>query len=124
MAETFHIVTQAITAEHIRRYGELTNDFNPIHTDPAFAAATTLGTVIAHGTLSLNLIWQSLALTLGNQSFDSTTLDIRFLVPVRVDDVITTGGRQGPDGNWEVWAVNQQGGTVISGVFRQQKAHA
>ena len=40
----------------ILAYAELTGDFNPIHVDPEFAAKTPMGGVIAHGTLSLNLI--------------------------------------------------------------------
>ncbi len=45
----------------INAYARITDDFNPIHTDPTFAATTPMGGVIAHGTMSLNLIWQMAA---------------------------------------------------------------
>jgi 3-hydroxybutyryl-CoA dehydratase len=62
----------------IRRYADVTQDFNPIHLDPEFAARTPMGGVIAHGMLSLSLIWQSLQATFGTAQMDGITLDVRF----------------------------------------------
>ena len=69
----------------INRYAELTGDANPLHLDATFAAGTRMGGIVAHGTLSSNLIWQM---------FDAAGLlvadvQVRFLVPVRPGDVIT-----------------------------------
>jgi acyl dehydratase len=111
--------SREISAEMIRAYCELTDDFNPIHIDPAFAAATPMGGVIAHGTLSLNLIWRALELTFGAEGIEGAVLDIRFTRPVRVGDTITAAGRALEDGAFEVWADNQRGETVIKGTFRQ-----
>ncbi len=60
-----HETTLLADESGIRRYAELTGDFNPIHVDPEFAATTPFGGVIAHGTMSLNLIWQAAAASLG-----------------------------------------------------------
>lgn len=111
--------SQHITAELIRRYGVLTNDYNPIHLDADFAAATPLGTVIAHGTLSVNLIWQSITRSLGAGCLEGGILDIRFVTPVRVDDTVTAGGCLLADqpGVYEVWAMNQKGEKTIAGTF-------
>ncbi|MGB6936537.1 MAG: MaoC family dehydratase, partial [Xanthobacteraceae bacterium] len=49
----------------IRRYADVTDDHNPIHLDPDFAAKTPMGGIIAHGMLSLSLLWQSLQATFG-----------------------------------------------------------
>ena len=49
-----------VTESVIRAYAELTNDFNPIHLDAEFAAATPMRRPIAHGTISLCLMWQCL----------------------------------------------------------------
>ena len=61
----------------IRAYAELTNDFNPIHLDPVFAASTPMGGVIAHGTMSICLLWQALFRSFGAKAFEALELDIR-----------------------------------------------
>ena len=108
-----------VTAELIARYGELTNDHNPIHTDPQFAAATPLGTIIAHGTLSVNLMWRCIEDNLGPGCPQGGVLDIRFTAPVRVDDTVTAGGGPQADrpGAYDVWAMNQKGEKTITGVY-------
>jgi len=45
-------ISRDIDMAAILAYAEITGDFNPIHVDPAFAATTAMGGVIAHGTLS------------------------------------------------------------------------
>lgn len=111
-------VSLTITQELIGRYCELTEDMNPIHTDPAFAALTPLGSVIAPGTLSLNLIWEALHLTLGADALKRATLDIRFVAPARPGDVITAGGEALTQGSgYNVWTRNQDGQATILGEF-------
>ena len=104
----------------IRRYADVTQDFNPIHLDPEFAARTPMGGVIAHGMLSLSLIWQSLQATFGTAQMAGITLDVRFIRPVREDDrVSATGARIGETTTYDVWVrVERDVGapeTVISG---------
>lgn len=109
----------ALTAdrEAILRYAQITDDYNPIHVDPEFAAQTPMGGVIAHGTLSLNLIWQSLAATFGPQALRGAVLDIRFVKPVRAGDTVRAGGRVSAAGGgcYDVWVRNQNGDNVIEG---------
>jgi acyl dehydratase len=88
----------------IRRYAEITQDFNPIHLDPEFAAKTPMGGIIAHGMLSLSLLWQSLHATFGDERLAGAALDIRFVKPVREDDWVTAGGeRAAGDPAYAVW---------------------
>ncbi len=88
----------------IRRYADVTNDYNPIHLDPDFAAKTPMGGIIAHGMLSLNLLWQSLQATFGAERMAGTVLDIRFTKPVRENDRITAGGQRNESGSgYKVW---------------------
>ncbi|WP_114857351.1 MaoC family dehydratase [Azospirillum brasilense] len=109
-------VTKRIDRAAIRLYAELTDDFNPIHVDPDFAATTPMKGIIAHGLLSVNLLWQSVRRSLGEAAVSDATLDIRFLRPVREDDVVTAGGQRRPDGDgYDVWIDNQHGETVIAG---------
>lgn len=101
----------------IAKYGELTNDHNPIHTDRAFAMTTEMGGIIAHGTLGLSLIWISLRKTLGDEAAAGAVLDVRFTAPVREDDVVTAGGQEVEDmpGLFDVWAKTGSGRIVIKG---------
>lgn len=101
----------------IRAYAEVTGDFNPIHLDPEFAARTPMKGIIAHGMLSLNMIWQALSKTLGADAIARIDIDIRFIKPVREDDTVTGSGRLMADGTdtYEVWVENQAGEKVITG---------
>jgi acyl dehydratase len=100
----------------IERYANLTGDFNPIHLDAAFAERTPLGGIIAHGTMSLNLIWEALSATFADRLEAGAEVDIRFLHPVRPGDHVTAGGCRSPDGrSYEVWVRNQRGVDVIKG---------
>ena len=113
-----HLETVALLVDQaaILRYAAVSGDFNPIHIDPEFASKTEMGGVIAHGTLSLNLIWQALEQTLGREGIDTVDLDVRFRRPVRVGDRIEAGGALDENGErYRVWARNQDGVNIIEG---------
>lgn len=116
---TLEPLSLVATAEAIRTYGELTGDLNPIHLDPAFAATTPMGGIIAHGTMSLSLIWEALARAAGPDRIARTTLDVRFLAPVRIDARVVVGGTQRADepGTYDAWAAVGDV-RVIEGVAR------
>lgn len=111
-------VSKTIDRSAVRLYAEISNDFNPIHIDPEFAATTPMRCIIAHGMLSLNLVWQSLRATYGD-AVEGAKLDVRFVRPVYEDDVISAGGRQKPGsaGVYEVFVANQKGEPVITGTL-------
>ncbi|WP_223866027.1 MaoC family dehydratase [Salipiger aestuarii] len=111
-------VTLDITSEVIGKYADITNDYNPIHTDPEFAATTPMKGVIAHGTMSLALIWQALRRDFGAARCARAALDVRFIKPVRINDRLTA--RHQPDdlGGLSVWVENQNGESVIKGSAR------
>jgi 3-hydroxybutyryl-CoA dehydratase len=102
----------------IETYAALSDDYNPIHTDPVFAAATPLGGVIAHGTLSLNLLLESIEQTFGVPLSGSHELSVRFKAPVREGDIVEAGGQPGEDGCYDVWVRKQDGFAVIEGTAR------
>jgi len=107
MTQRLEEVSMRVTQADIDIYAELTDDFNPLHVDPAFAATTPMGGTIAHGTLSVNLIWQSLARSLGAAALARIDLDIRFLKPDAAE----------PD-RYEVWVKGADGATLIAGHAR------
>ena len=111
--------TLKVDAATIRAYAELTDDFNPIHLDPEFAATTPLGGVIAHGTLSVCLLWQALFRSFGEQVFDGLDLDIRFVKPVRIGETLLAGGEPtGTDGSYGVWVRGDDGSDRVVGTLR------
>jgi acyl dehydratase len=112
-------VSKVVDRAAIRLYAEITDDFNPIHVDPDFAATTPMRGIIAHGMLSLNLIWQSLRATYGAQAQEGAKLDVRFTRPVREDDTVSAHGRlrEGDAGIYDVTIENQRGEPVISGTL-------
>ncbi|AEE66097.1 MULTISPECIES: MaoC family dehydratase [Bordetella] len=120
MTQRLEEVSMRVTQADIDIYAELTDDFNPLHVDPAFAATTPMGGTIAHGTLSVNLIWQSLARSLGAAALARIDLDIRFLKPLFAGGAITAGGQPDaaePD-RYEVWVKGADGATLIAGHAR------
>jgi 3-hydroxybutyryl-CoA dehydratase len=110
--------TKHVDFDTIMAYAAVTNDYNPIHVDKAFAATSPMGGIIAHGTMSVALIWQALKNTLGIEALNRVHLEIRFVQPVRIDDDVTGGGEL-RDGTqppvYDVWVRNAKGQEVIKG---------
>lgn len=99
-----------VNQEVIAAYADLTNDFNPIHIDPEFAAKTAMGGIIAHGTMSVSLIWQALEKSLGAANLAEIELDIRFIRPVRLGDHLVASGKlqESSQKTYEVWVRDEQ----------------
>ena len=116
MTTKLNDVSLTVDQAKVRQYAEITDDFNPIHLDAEFAAKTPMNGVIAHGTMSMNLIWQAITATFGMDAAAGAELDIRFIRPVRLGDVVTAGGEALSDGGgFKVWVRNQTGEPVIEG---------
>ncbi len=52
-----------------------------------------MGGVIAHGTMSIGLIWRALAQSLSPEDVLRVQLNVRFVKPVRLQDTLVGGGR-------------------------------
>ncbi len=106
-----------VDPEAIQKYAKITDDFNPIHVDPEFAKKTPFGDVIAHGTMSLSLIWQSATRTLGKEAVAGAKMNVRFSKPVRNGDIVTAGGEQSANNpnRYDVYVKTQNDDVVIQG---------
>ena len=113
MPETLPEVTRLVDRDAILAYAAITEDFNPLHVDEEFAAGTPFGQPIAHGMLSLNLIWQSLRRAFGDAL--PINLEVRFVRPVWQDTRVTAGGERRADGGYDVWVRDGAGQDVIHG---------
>lgn len=123
------LVKPPIQQIQLTRYAGASGDFNPIHQDDAFAKAAGMGGVFAHGMLSMGFVAQSVTDWLGVGRV--RRISVRFAALVRLGDVITCQGRviekrparNGPDGSpgdpevdLELWAENQKGEKVVTGL--------
>jgi 3-hydroxybutyryl-CoA dehydratase len=101
----------------ILRFAKLSDDFNPIHVDRDFAAKSPMGALVAHGPMSFGLLLQAISNCLGLPAVERLTVNVRFIKPVRENDVVTVGGRlvEGHADRYHVWARNHLGEAVIEG---------
>jgi acyl dehydratase len=87
----FETPSRTVTEADLVAFAGVSGDFNPLHTDAAFAAGTIYGERIAHGALVLSVatgLRQRVGL------FDGTLIGLleirswRFRAPVRIGDTI------------------------------------
>jgi acyl dehydratase len=88
----FSSASRTITEADFVNFAGVSGDFNPLHTDAAYAAATPYGERIAHGALVLSV---ATGLRQRTGLFDGTLIGLleirtwRFLRPVLIGDTIT-----------------------------------
>jgi len=108
-----------IGREEIAKYAQMSDDFNPIHMNADAAREAGMKDAIAHGTLSLNLVWESIEKSLDLSRDPELSLDIRFKAPVYQDNTVETGSvLKSENGDYEVWVSNQDGVRVIEGTLQ------
>ena len=52
---TVYSFTRTISEEHVKTFAELSGDFNPLHVDKEFGAASKFGKNVVHGMLTASL---------------------------------------------------------------------
>ena len=82
-------VTHAVTAETIREFVTASGDDNPIHSDPAFAARTRFGRVIAPGMLTGSFVSSVIGTRLPGPGTIYLSQSFRFMRPVYIEDRVT-----------------------------------
>lgn len=104
-------MTESVTQASIDAYAELSGDFNPLHVDPAAAAASEFGGTIAHGPISLQPFFRAATELLGTEALPpGTTVAVTYRHPVRPGDEVSCAF----DGSAATECVNQDGVTVVS----------
>ncbi len=87
----FPEVTHVVTDESIHQYAELSGDFNPLHVDSDYAAATRFGSVVAHGPLGLQTVFETVTKWLGVDALPAGgSVDASYLAPVRPGDAVSS----------------------------------
>ena len=94
-------------------------DHNPIHVDPAFAAATPFGGTIAHGMLVLALMAEMMRGAFGEAWSRTGRLKVRFKAPTRPGDTVTASAALTKEtdsvAEYAVQCATQSGEVVIEG---------
>ena len=78
-----------LTAEHVRKYTEITGDRNPLHYDAAFAAGTKFGRLVVQGGLTTGLLHALVATDLPGPGSVFLSQNWKFTAPVYIGDTIT-----------------------------------
>ena len=91
--ETLPAIEKVITREQIRRYSQVSGDFNPVHLDEDFAAQSSFGRVVAHGMMTLAFLSEMLTQSFGTHWLESGTLKVRFKRPAYPGDKLRTWGQ-------------------------------
>jgi len=78
-----------LTAEHVRKFAEISGDRNPLHFDAAFAARTKFGRLVVQGGLTTGLLHALVAMDMPGPGTVFLSQDWKFTAPVFIDDTIT-----------------------------------
>ncbi len=81
-------ITRLITEELVNDFARVIGDFNPVHTDQAYAEKTIFKGKIAHGALSIGFLSTVLGNILPGHGTIYLSHEIKFLAPVRIGDTI------------------------------------
>ena len=85
-------IEKTITQAQIEEYAAASGDFNPIHIDKEFAAASQFVGIIAHGMLIAAPISEMMTLAFKKDWLSGGRLKIRFRAPVYPGESIITFG--------------------------------
>ena len=78
-----------LTADHVRKFAEISGDRNPLHFDAAFAARTTFGRLVVQGGLTTGLLHALVAMDMPGPGTVFLSQNWKFTAPVFIDDTIT-----------------------------------
>ncbi len=78
-----------LTQEHVEKFAELSGDYNPLHFDEEFAAATRFGRLVVQGGLTTGLLHALVAMDLPGPGTVFLSQNWKFTAPVYIGDTIT-----------------------------------
>jgi acyl dehydratase len=114
-------LTRIVTDEDIAGFVQAVGDYNPVHSDPAYAATTMFKTPIAPGIFTAGLISAVIGTTLPGPGAIYLSQSLKFMKPVFAGDRITAhvevaeAIRERNRVRLRTVCVNQRGEEVLSG---------
>ncbi len=113
--------SREVTDEVIKKFAEVSGDFNPIHLDEDFAKTTQFGKRIAHGMLSGAFISAVLGNEFRERKIVYLSQTMKFTAPVFIGDRVTATGtitnirKEKGIVTLETICTNQNGETLVKG---------
>ena len=87
------MITRTITQSQLNDYSQASGDDNPLHLDPAFAASTQFGGIIAHGMLTLAFVGEMMVASFGRSWLETGLLKAKFRGAAYLGDQVETWGQ-------------------------------
>ena len=81
--------TKTVTARDVELYAEITEDRNPLHFDPGFAARTRFGRLVAQGGITAGMLNAVVAMDLPGPGTVFMSQSLRYLAPTYLGDTLT-----------------------------------
>jgi acyl dehydratase len=81
--------SKTVTARDVELYAEITEDRNPLHFDPAFAARTRFGRLVAQGGITSGMLNALVAMDLPGPGTVFMSQSLRYLAPTYLGDTLT-----------------------------------
>lgn len=112
---------RVVTDELIRKFADVSGDYNPIHLDEEVAKNTRFGRRIAHGMLSGAFISAVLGYEFSERSIVYLSQTLKFTAPVFIGDTVTATAtvknirEDKPIVTLETVCTNQKGETLVTG---------
>ena len=87
------VISRTITQSQLNDYSQASGDDNPLHLDPAFAASTQFGGIIAHGMLTLAFVGEMMVAAYGRSWLETGLLNAKFRGAAYLGDRLETWGQ-------------------------------
>ena len=81
--------SKTVTARDVELYAEITEDRNPLHFDPDFAARTKFGRLVAQGGITSGMLNALVAMDLPGPGTVFMSQTLRYLAPTYLGDTLT-----------------------------------
>lgn len=110
-----------LTADHVRKYSEISGDHNPLHFDEAFVKGTPFGRLVVQGGLTTGLLHALVAMDMPGPGSVFMNQNWKFTAPVFIGDTITAAAtvmkvhETKPVTQLAVRITRQDGTTVLEG---------
>ena len=110
-----------VTEDSVRKFAEITGDYNPLHFDKEFTAATQFGSLLAQGGITTGLLHALVAMDLPGPGTVFMSQQWAFPKPVYIGDTLTATGTvktwraTRSMGSMEFSIQNQDGDVVLRG---------
>ena len=82
-------LSATLSEEHVRKYAEISGDYNPLHFDPAFAGRTKFKRLVVQGGLTTGLLHALVANRMPGPGTVFLSQNWKFTAPVYIGDTIT-----------------------------------